>query len=124
MKNYYIDCTAIDKYTAIVFSVSYINPLNSIEEINLDINSRLKSPGYLLLDLLLSNGDNFNRFAEVYYDGSKLLLDTASVVSFTDTNKIEKMNTHYRGRTTELSNSVLSIKEAYKYAISNIKNCN
>ena len=113
MANYNIEFTKYDKYSAVIYSTSYVNPFESIEDITADIKKDLAGEGYILFDLLLSNGDCFNRFTEAYYDGHEIKSDSISIVSFDD-KKI--LNTHYRGRTHELNNSVLTPREIYIFA--------
>lgn len=70
----------------------------------------------MLFDLLLSNGDNFNRFAEAYYDGSDLSTDSISIADISS-EQLKGLNIYYRGKTKELSKSVLSTKERFRFAM-------
>lgn len=114
--NYSIDFCKCNKYSAIVYSVSYINPFESISEISTDIRTMLPEAGYVLFDLLLSNGDNFNRFAEAYFDGTEIKRDSISVISLDDVGQLKQINRHYKGRLVELNNSVLASSERLKYS--------
>lgn len=113
MTNYSIDFTKYNKYSAVIYSASYVNPFESIGDITADIKKNLAGEGYILFDLLLSNGDCFNRFAEAYYDGHEIKSDSISIVSFDDK---KMLNAHYKGRTYELNNSVLTPREKYIFA--------
>jgi hypothetical protein len=66
MTNYSIDFRKYNKYSAVIYSASYVNPFDSIAEITAEIKKHLTGTGFLLFDLLLSNGDSFNRFVEVF----------------------------------------------------------
>lgn len=103
------------KYAAIVYPVSYLNPIDDLQLISIELREHLPAGCYVLFDLLLSNGDNFNRFAEIYYDGKEL---SSGRISITEVNSedLKKLNLHYRGKTKELSKSVLSPRERYKFA--------
>ena len=76
----------------------------------------LSNAGFVLFDLLLSNGDSFNRFAEAYFDGYEIKRDMICVVSLNDTKQLKYINSHYKERTVELNNSVLTPSEKYKYS--------
>lgn len=111
MKNYNIDYNTFIKYKAIVYSASYINPINDIDNIANDLVEKSISAGYVLFDFLLSNGNNFNRFAEVYFNGKSIEKETIYTISFSNKNDISTLNSHYTGRFKELNNSILSSKE-------------
>lgn len=116
MINYNIDFHKCYKYSAVVYSASYINPFESIADITDEMKVNLSNAGFVLFDLLLSNGDSFNRFAEAYFDGHEIKRDTICVVSLNDKKQLKRINSHYRGRTAELNNSVLTPSEKYKYS--------
>lgn len=103
------------KYSAIVYPVSYLNPIDDIKLISMELREHLPAGCYILFDLLLSNGDNFNRFAEVYFDGNEINSGAVSVTEV-PTEELKRLNLYYRGKTKELSKSVLSAKERYKFA--------
>ena len=60
------------KYSAIVYPVSYLNPIDEIQLISIELRKHLPAGCYVLFDLLLSNGNNFNRFAEAFFDGNDI----------------------------------------------------
>lgn len=115
MNSYDIIYEQFGKYAAIVYPVSYLNPIDDFQLISEELREHLPAGCYVLFDLLLSNGDNFNRFAELYYDGNEL---SAGLIRITEVNsdELKRLNLHYRGKTKELNKSVLSPKERYKYA--------
>ena len=71
---------SIDEYDYIIYPSSYINPLSKIKRLNEKLKNKINYPCTLLFDLLLCNGDNFNRFAKAYYDGEKIIRDSIEVV--------------------------------------------
>lgn len=115
MCSYNIVYKKYGKYSAVIYPVSYINPLEEINQISKDIKNNLKRGDCVLLDLLLSNGDNFNRFAEFYYNGNEVEMSSVSVIDVSN-DELQMLNQYYKGRVKELSNSVLSPKERFKYA--------
>ena len=115
MNSYKICYGNYGKYSAIVYPISYFNPINDIKAISKDIKNKLTAGSFILFDLLLSNGDNFNRFAEVYFDGKDIDLNEINIKEMPLDEK-KKYNLYYRGKIKELKNSVLSSKERYRYA--------
>ena len=115
MNSYDIIYEQFGKYEAIVYPVSYLNPIDDFQLISVELREHLPAGCYVLFDLLLSNGDNFNRFAELYYDGNELSAGLIRIIEI-KSDELKKLNLYYRGKTKELSKSVLSPKERYKYA--------
>lgn len=115
MKNYSIDFHQYDKYAAIIYASSYISPFDSLYEITNDIKLKIENAGYILFDLLLTNGDSFNRFAEAYYDGYEIRESSIKVISLKVPDDLKYINAHYFGRAKELNNSVLPPTERIKY---------
>lgn len=115
MNSFNIIYEQYDKYAAIVYPVSYLNPIDNLQVISVELRKHLSADCYILFDLLLSNGDNFNRFAEVLFDGNRLVSNSVNVAMIASED-INKLNLYYRGRTKELSKSVLSAKERFRFA--------
>lgn len=105
-----------DKYAAIVYPVSYHNPIEDIHSVSVELKKHLITDCYILFDLLLSNGNNFNRFAEGYYDGNDIKLNTINVIEI-PSDKVHELDMYYHGKTKELNKSVLSAKEKFRFAI-------
>lgn len=103
------------KYSAVIYPVSYLNPVEDIQAVSKELRSHLAAGSYVLFDLLLSNGDNFNRFAEGYYDGKDIKANSMNIVDI-PAEDAHELNLYYRGKTKELSKSVLSPKERYRFA--------
>lgn len=115
MNNFNIVYKQCGKYSAIVYSDSYINPIDDIQAISMELKKHLSAGCYVLFDLLLSNGDNFNRFAEVYYDGGDINIGMVNITSISS-EYLHILNLYYRGKTNELKRSVLSSKDKYRFA--------
>lgn len=116
MTNYYIDFNKYNKYSAVIYSTSYRSPFDSIGSITEELRINLSEAGFILFDLLLSNGDSFNRFVEAYFDGKEIKRDSISVISINDMKQLKQINSHYNGHFDELNNSVLSPSERPKYS--------
>jgi hypothetical protein len=85
-------------YKYVIFSTSYISPLEQLNE----IEPILKSfHGKVLFDLLLSNGNTTNRFIEGAYNGEKFDIGSFQVCKDIDygikefTGEFYKQNNHY-----------------------------
>lgn len=104
-----------DKYRAVVYALSYNNPLHDISSISTTLREMIASPGYVLFDLLLSNGANFNRFVEGFFNGKTVVFDSLNVVELRDFHQIECINSYYRNNPTILNNSVLSPSEKMRF---------
>ena len=78
--NYSIEYRKYNKYLAVIYSSSNINPFDSIKEINNEMKHNSLKEGFVLFDLLLSNGNNFNRFFEAYFDGQEIKKESITVV--------------------------------------------
>lgn len=103
------------KYSAVVYATSYLNPIEDIRSVSIELKNHLPADCYVLFDLLLANGDNFNRFAEVYYDGNDIQASAISIINLPPAD-VKELNLHYRGRAKELSKSVLSKREQFRFA--------
>lgn len=117
MNNFNIVYEQHGKYSAVIYPISYLNPIYEIQGVSTELkNNRIKC-GYVLFDLLLSNGNNFNRFAEAYFDGEEINKGTLDIAEMSE-EEISVLNRYYRDKTKELYNSVLTSKEQFKYATS------
>lgn len=111
MNNLEIEKLNNSKYEYLVLLTSYVDSLADISEIVKYLQKKNCVSGELLFDLLLVNGNSFNRFVEVYYDGRSLNPDTYNIVEDIDlaiknkTKSIIKRNMEY------LSSSVLTNSE-------------
>ena len=114
MSIYCIEHKKMEKYEAVVYATSYRNPFEEIGKIEMDISNQIPNGGFILFDMLLSNGDSFNRFAEAYFDGNKIQKDTITVVDM-EKPLIKSINEFYKGKAVELDNSVLTQSEKMKY---------
>ena len=105
-----------DVYKIIIYSNSYINPIQYLKEISKEIQKHVDKKVSILFDMLLSNGENFNRFATAIFDGKEIQFNTIEIINITDESLLKKINFFYKTNLKALNNSVLSPSERYKYA--------
>jgi len=118
MKNYEIKkIENIGEYLFVIFSTSYVSPVEKIMDIEHELKSHCK--GMVLFDLLLSNGISSNRFMEAYFDGKHFNLSSFKTLKQVDICIKEKTIEYYRANTLLLENSILP--NAYQYLIINGK---
>ena len=108
MNSYYkIIETKLKSYTHIILSISYLNPLDQKDAIEEDLKKR-GVKGKILFDLLLSHGNNPDRFYEASFDGEKINEDSLKAAkSISKTIKRLSMS-FYREQNRFLESSVLS----------------
>lgn len=116
MNSYQIILKRSSKYQAVIYAVSYNNPIQDIHEISEYIRKQTNIAGYVLFDLLLSNGENFNRFAEGYFDGYEIKYSSIKVIELDDAKILQDVNSYYKKNRQVLNNGILSPSEKFKYA--------
>jgi hypothetical protein len=117
MRIYDISFKQSGKYSAVIYPVSYENPVVEIVSISKDLRDRIPKDTYVLFDLLLSNGDSFNRFVEAFFDGEYVDSSSFSITQISQ-EQVKSLNKYYCGKTEQLNRSVLSTKEKYLFATS------
>lgn len=60
------------KYSYIFYSTSFESSANDRISILKILKEKKINSGYIILDLLLSKGNNFNRFVEIYIENTKI----------------------------------------------------
>lgn len=106
------------KYGYLVFSTSYTNSILDVESVSNDLRESKCAPGALLFDLLLVNGNAFNRFVEAYYDGEKIDPKTYNIVEIVDKSITDKSQKFYKNNSRLLDNSILTYSEKRKIMMS------
>ncbi|WP_281513168.1 type II toxin-antitoxin system RnlB family antitoxin [Bacteroides acidifaciens] len=122
MENYEIATKKNNRYRAVIYSVSYNNPIHDVFKISELFKLKTYSRGFILFDLLLSNGDNFNRFVEAYFDGNEIVASTLKVIKLKDQKFLKDINSYYKTHLKFLNNSVLSPSENSNMQKGNFKN--
>lgn len=105
MKNYEIQKLNYDDYPYVVYSTSYVNPIEDIGYIEEELKLLFK--GKVIFDLLLSNGISSNRFVEAEFDGDKFKYTSFKALNNVDTGIVKESSDFYRKHSALLENSVL-----------------
>lgn len=104
--------TKLRSYTHIIFSTCYLNPIDQKEEIEEDLKER-GVKGKILFDLLLSHGNNPDRYYEASFDGEKINEESLKVAkSISKTIKSLSMN-FYREQKQSFDSSILSTAQKF-----------
>ena len=122
MKNYkIIFISDNNRYKSVVFSINHISPLDDIYKIEQDLISK-GIKGYILFDLLLSNGNEFNRYVEAYFDGESFNLLEFKKPIITSFVK-EVSNDFFKKNIKLLENGILSSIDIFdiKYSFNKIQ---
>ncbi len=102
----------------IVFSTSFISPLHTLKEIEDELSTQINEEKEIVFDLLLSNGNNSNRYGKAIYDGRKFKSGSFEVVNVPKKSELRRFSTQYYQEHMEfMDNSILS--SAQKYLIIN-----
>jgi hypothetical protein len=110
MKNYKIMTYATEKpYEAIIYSMSFISPIEELEYIANDLK-HININGKILFDLLICNGLSFNRYIEVLFNNGKFDKNSFSIIEETKNMK-SRGKMFYLHYTESIMNSVLTDKE-------------
>ena len=70
-KYYHIEKLRTKRYPCIIFSKSYISPIDEIDQLENDLG-KIGIKGKVVFDLLLSNGDTPDRYFEADFDGKQI----------------------------------------------------
>lgn len=115
MMNFVIEQFNSKKYVCAIHAASYMNPLHNVKRLEETLQEMHIPSGTILVDLLLANGENFNRFVEADYDGQHLNMNDVRVVE-PDAADIKLMNSFYKGKAQLVSGGVLSASQRFQFA--------
>ncbi len=99
--------TKLKSHTHIIFSISYLNPMDQKEAIEEDLK-KSGAKGKVIFDLLLSHGNNPDRFYEASFDGEKINEDSLKAANSISKTIKKLSGNFYREQNQCLENSVLS----------------
>lgn len=77
----YIDIQKTNSNLVIIYATSYFNPLGNLEQLSEELAASIKESCDILFDLLLSNGDSYNRFVTCKFDGGNIMRDSIDIIS-------------------------------------------
>lgn len=107
MKCYNIEAIEADKY--IVFSTSYVSPLEFIKDIEIELSKLVNYKIEIIFDLLLSSGNSSKRFAKINYDGKHLDRKSFKFISIDKKDNLRKVSAdHYKYKGELVEQSILS----------------
>jgi len=106
-KTYYIEKINGGSYPCIIFSTSYVSPMDQLEIVENDLK-KIGVMGNILFDLLLSHGNTPDRFYEVLFNGEKIDIDSLRRVESISDNIKQISSDFYHNHVHFLKNSILS----------------
>lgn len=99
----------------IVYPTSYINPLLKRSELNTNLKKVVNAPCNILFDLLLCNGNCFNRFCKGIFDGQQIADDSIELVDIKNEKVIKMIEKYYSENKKLLKNGVLTHGEYMRH---------
>lgn len=110
MKRYDMACFQIkNKKQYIIFSTSHISPLKFIKDIENELKDSINEEVEILFDLLLSSGNNQERYGSVIFNGKEFDKNTFRYISVEKSNLIRSISTdYYKKKNNWLENSILN----------------
>ncbi len=103
-------------FSTVVYAISFENPLQELSSISRELTSIIHKPCNVLFDLLLSNGDEFNRFVLGKFDGTNIDYDSLRIIDLENATLVRTINSYYHGKYDYLNNSVLSMRQKTLFA--------
>ena len=102
----------------VIFSTFFMSPLDFLEEIEKELSMQINEEKEVIFDLLLSNGNNSNRYGKAIYDRKKFKHGSFESISIPKEDELRKFSMqYYKEHTDYVNNSILS--SAQKYLINN-----
>ncbi|WP_447079541.1 type II toxin-antitoxin system RnlB family antitoxin [Vibrio alginolyticus] len=95
---------------AVVTATSYESPMSRLSEVSNSLRRELgKQPSLVIFDLLCSNGDEWNRFASMLFDGTKLIRNSFKVIEpdLIDSELLASQSSYFHSHPQFLTASVL-----------------
>ncbi|MDO9304702.1 MAG: type II toxin-antitoxin system RnlB family antitoxin [Sulfuricurvum sp.] len=90
-----------------IYSTSEHNPTDCISKIEKELIKK-SYKGNVFFDLLLSNGNNFNRYLKAYFDGNNFQKDSYVIIAEPQIELKKKSVEFYQRNIELLENSILS----------------
>lgn len=98
----------------IIFPDSYINPLANLSLFEKELINNIGISCQILVDLLLCNGDNFNRFVSLEFNGSNIDRSSIRIITLNATEQ-KDVNEFYKKNKNVISKGVLVSSEYMTY---------
>lgn len=105
----------LDSKELTIYAKSYINPISE-ESVRDFIQIYFPKVQSVLFDLLLCNGESFNRFCKFPVHNGNILFNDYELVTISNKQKLDSINRHYKFNPETLNKGVLtqSIIDKYK----------
>lgn len=100
------------KKQAIVYSTNYLRLDDYINDVAFLLKEK-SFKGKVIFDLLLSNGNSFNRFIEMLFNGDAFEIKTTKVINDIDDTIINNSLDFYSSHASYLEDSVLSKSQKF-----------
>lgn len=98
----------------IIFPSSYINPLANISMFEKELINKIGISCQILVDLLLCNGNNFNRFVSFEFNGSEINKSSIKIITL-DSSEQRDVNEFYKKNKNVINKGVLVPSEYMTY---------
>lgn len=108
MKRYEINVfNEENKY--IIFSTTYVSPLDFIKEIEIELRSMVNYRIEVIFDFLLSSGNGSERFGRMIYDGKEFDMTSFEFINIPKRNRLREFSiNYYKDKEENLDNSILT----------------
>lgn len=106
-KTYHIEKINTGSYPYIIFSTSYVSPMDQLETLENDLK-KIGVVGNILFDLLLSHGNTPDRFYEVLFNGKQIDINSLKKVESISDNIKQISTDFYHNHVHFLKSSILS----------------
>jgi len=112
MKNYKIQEANHAKYRYMIFAINDDSPLEYLQDIEKDL-AKKNFVGWIVFDLLLSHGDEYNRYVEAYFNGKSF--DLKSFTYLTSKEELNPLSINFFKKHPEyIDKGVLSSIDRFK----------
>lgn len=108
MKRYEINVLN-EENKCIIFSTTYISPLDFIKDIENDLRSVVNYSIEVVFDFLLSSGNCQERFGRINYTGNEFDMRSFQFINVPKKNNLRKVSAnYYKDKNENLENSILT----------------
>lgn len=108
MKRYEISILNEEK-KCMIFSTTYVSPLDFIKEIETDLKSVVNYSIDVVFDFLLSSGNCQERFGRINYNGNGFDMRSFQFIEVPKKNNLRKVSAnYYKDKDENLENSILT----------------
>ena len=102
----------------VVFSTFFISPTYFLKEIEKELSIQINEEKEIIFDLLLSTGNNSNRYRKAVYDGMEFKRKSYENISVPKKSELRKFSTQYYKEHADYVNSSI-LSSVQKKLISN-----